>query len=287
MRIDAHLHFWQPSCGFDNKPVANHEAYRRDFLPGDVKPSLVASGIDGAILVQTAPEVAETAWLLQVARDTPWILGITGWVDLDSEECDYGALIAEPKIVGIRAQLRRIADPAFVAQPRVVRNLGAALQAGLNVTILAERRHYGHVASVIDRLPAGPITLNHLGMLLPDAPRDEWRGAMQRFARRPGLHLQLSGLPFLFADRWREPDAHAVLDDALDIFGPERLMFASDWPMLLRFADYGEWVDAVEAFLARRALTGIEIAGIFGTNAMRANPRLAARVRGGDRLNGE
>lgn len=276
MRIDAHLHFWRPSCGFDNKPVADHADYRRDFMPEDVRPALIESAIDGVILVQTTPQIEETAWMLDVARHHDWILGVTGWVDLDSAFCDIAALAAEQKIVGIRAQLRRIADPTYVSRPQVVRNLADALETGLGITMLAEYRHYHDVAEVIEKLPTGPITLNHLGMAFPDVPRGQWRNAMHRFAQRPATYLQLSGLPFLHGSQWRGHEAEGILDDALDIFGPQRLLFASDWPMMLRFADYGSWVLALQAFLHRRGVSDVDAAAIFGGNVQSANPRLCA-----------
>ena len=275
MRIDAHLHFWRPACGFDNRPVADHVAYRRDFLPAHVAADLDACRIDGVILVQTCPQTEETDWLLDLAATEPRVLGVTAWVDLDRADCDFDPLVARPRVVGIRAQLRRVADPAFVARPNVVANLGAALRAGLNVTVLAEARHYAQLAPVLDRLPPGPVTLNHLGLPFPDVDRTVWRAAMRSFARRPQLYVQLSGLPFLFGERWQEADPRSLLDDALEIFGPDRLMFASDWPMMLRFASYAAWAQAVEAFLAAKRLSHADQAAIFAGNALRANPRLS------------
>jgi L-fuconolactonase len=272
MRIDAHLHFWRPSCNFDNRPIADNAFYRRDFLPADVMPDLDACSIDGAILVQTAPQVEETDWLIELAVDEPRMLGVTAWVDLDAGPCDFDALRARPKVVGIRAQLRRIADASFVTRPTVVANLAAALRAGLNVTILAESRHYVAVADTLARLPDGPVSVNHLGLPFPDVDREAWRRAMRTFQGRKDLFMQLSGLPFLTGDRWRDPASLSLLDEALDLFGPERLLFASDYPMLLRFATYREWVSAVEDFFARRRLRADEIAAIFGANALRANP---------------
>jgi L-fuconolactonase len=182
MRIDAHLHFWKPSCGFDNRPVADNAAYRRDFMPADVAPDLDAAGIDGAIVVQTAPQTAETDWLIDVTANEGRIYGLTGWVDLAGGECDYGALLACPKVVGIRAQLRRIADDAFVAKPDVISNLDAALRSGLSVTILAEARHYQHLRDVLPRLADGPVIINHLG--LPFRTSIATRGA-RRCAHSP------------------------------------------------------------------------------------------------------
>ena len=110
MRIDAHLHFWTPSCGFDNRPIADHEAYRRDFLPADVAPDLDACGIDAAILVQTCPETGETDWLVDLARDDPRIVGITGWVDLDAPRVDWDAFGAKPQRRSPADAARRASD---------------------------------------------------------------------------------------------------------------------------------------------------------------------------------
>ena len=272
MRIDAHLHFWQPSCGFDNRPIADHAAYRRDFMPADVMDDLDACGIDGVILVQTCPQTAETDWLLDLASREKRVWGVTAWVDLAGPPCDFESLAARPKVVGIRAQLRRVADPSFVTQPRVVANLGRALQAGLNVTVLAEARHYAYLAQVLEALPPGPVTINHLALPFPDVDRAVWKTALRTFAKRPDLYLQFSGVPFLFGERWR--GSLSVLDDAFAIFGAERLMFASDWPMLLRCATYGDWVRAVEDFLSARHLPDSAIGAVFAGNARRANPLL-------------
>ena len=275
MRIDAHIHFWRTRCGFDNRPIADHEAYRRDFMPADVEDDLARCAIDAVLLVQTCPQVEETAWLLDLAQDSERIAGVTGWVDLDDPRCDVSPLLAERKLVGIRAQLRRIADPAFIERPQVLRNLGTALRAGLGVTLLAEPRHYVHVARALDALPPGPITLNHLGLRFADTDATQWRSAMREFARRDDCFVQLSGLPFLYGERWRDAAALAVLDEALDILGPSRLVFASDWPMLVRFASYADWVHGVEDFLARRGVARHDADALFAGNVRRANPRLS------------
>lgn len=274
MRIDAHLHFWKPACGFDNRPIADHAFYRRDFLPADVRPALDNCGIDGVILVQTCPQVEETDWCIDLARDDPRIFGVTAWVDLDGPDVDFETLAARPKVVGLRAQLRRVADTAFVARPRVVANLAAALRARLNVTVLAEARHYRVVGDVLDTLPPGPVTLNHLGLPFPDVETEAWRAALRRFAARPGTYVQFSGIPFCFAERWHERAARSRMEDALAILGPQRLLFASDWPMLLRFASYEDWFHAARDFLSAHALPPQDVAAIFAGNALRAHPRL-------------
>lgn len=274
MRIDAHLHYWQPACNFDNRPIADHAFYRRDFMPADVRPALDACGIDGVILVQTCPQAEETDWIVELARHDDRVWGVTAWVDLDGPPVDFAALAARPKVVGLRAQLRRVADTDFVARPRVVANLAAALRANLNVTILAEARHYDIVARVLDTLPDGPVTLNHLALPFPDVETERWRAALRRFAARPDTYVQFSGVPFCFGDRWHERPARSRMEDACDLLGPERLLFASDWPMLLRFATYEDWFAAAWDFVVAQHLPAQDVAAIFAGNALRANPRL-------------
>jgi L-fuconolactonase len=101
---------------------------------------------------------------------------------------------------------------------------------------------------------------------------------MRTFARRADFNVQLSGLPFLYGDAWQQDHARALLDDALAIFGPDRLMFASDWPMMLRFATYEAWVHAVEAFMAKRGLSSRQQEAILAENVRRANPRMQIPV---------
>jgi len=282
VRIDAHIHFWRPSCRFDNKPVADHAAYRRDFLPADVAPELDACGIDGMLLVQTCPQAEETDWLLALAASEPRVLGVTGWVDLADAALDFAPLLAHTRLVGIRAQLRRILDPRFVLQPTVLANLGRALNAGLGVTLLAEHRHYAPVQEALGVLPAGPITFNHLGMRFPDVDGGDWRAMLHAIAGRPETFLQLSGLPFLYGDAWRLGAAHAVLAETLELLGPGRLLFASDWPMLARFATYTEWVQTVERLMDSQRLSTAARDAVFAGNALRANPRLAATAGNAD-----
>ncbi len=278
MRVDAHLHLWAPAFGFDNRPVADHAFYRRDFLMADVEHDLAQSRIVAAVLVQTCPQASETQWLLDLARDDARIAGVTGWVDLDAPGVDYAPLVEDKLLVGIRAQLRRVADDAFVLRPQVMLNLAAALDAGLAVTMLAEPRHYAVVVRALDTLPPGPVLFNHLCMPTPQTDRTLWRNTLARLVRRPQTYVQLSGLPFLFGSAWRTPEVQSMLDQAFDSIGPQRLVFASDWPMLLRFATYGDWVDCVEAFLARRAADAATVDDIFGGNLARAMPRLSLPI---------
>jgi L-fuconolactonase len=274
MRIDAHIHFWRPDCGFDNKPIADHPAYRRDFLPEDIESELARCGIGAVILVQAAPQTEETAWMLELARRHPIFAGVVGWVDLDAAPIDYGPLCANRALVGIRAQLRRIADPEFILRPRVLGNVAGALQAGLGVTLLTEQRHYAAVERALDRLPPGPITFNHLGMRFPEVDPAQWRNLLRTIVERPATYLQLSGLPFLHGEHWQEGPAREILDEAYEIVGPGRLVFASDWPMLTRFATYSDWLRAAEALLHAHGASAAESDAVFCHNAMAAHPRL-------------
>jgi hypothetical protein len=205
--------FLKPSCGFDNRPVADNAAYRRDFMR-PTSPGSRRRRYRQRHCRADSSASGETDWLIHIASNEDRIHGITGWVDLAGGECDYDALLACPKVVGIRAQLRRIADDTFVAKPDVVSNLDAALRAGLSVTILAEARHYQHLRDVLPQLADGPVIINHLALPFPEVDRDAWRATLRAFAARPQTYVQLSGLPFLYGPRWRDGDARSLLDDA-------------------------------------------------------------------------
>ena len=99
---------------------------------------------------------------------------------------------------------------------------------------------------------------------------------MRSIVERPATYLQLSGLPFLHGEHWREPPARAILDEAYGIVGPGRLVFASDWPMLVRFATYTDWLRAAEALLHAHGASAAESDAVFCHNAMAAHPRLVA-----------
>lgn len=274
MTIDGHCHLWAPGRGFDIKPVREHVAFRRDYLIPQLVPLCAGCGIDHVVVTQSAPQSGETHFLLETCRDVPLVAGVTGWVDLAAPNVDdvLGELTREPKFVGIRAQLRRISDPEFVATPSVRNGLAAVARRGLSAVLLAEERHHPYCLAVLEEEPSLIAVLNHGGM--PDLVRGDmasWRRNMAAYAERTTAAVQLSGFVSLAGPQWSPALVELVMGHLLDLFGADRLMFASDWPMTDLHASYGAWWELISAALDRLRLTADEKRAIFAGTAIRVH----------------
>ena len=265
--FDAHVHFWMPARGFDIKPVADSAFYRQDFMPDQLLPVLKKYGVEGVQLVQSAPDFAETCFMADIAASCPVVRGVTGWVDLDESRVDVEALQAVARLDSVRLQLRRHADLAYASRPRVIANMRRLLEAGLRVTLLAEQKHYPALKVALDALPDLPMVINHCGMPGFMTAWTGWSEAIELFSRRKHMFMQFSGIPANFGENWKGPVAVNSMKWVLKCFGYQRLVFASDWPMLLPFCDYGTWFDAAKDFFKNEGLTGHAVEAIFCRNA--------------------
>ena len=179
--------------------------------------------------------------------------------------------MAEPKFVGVRAQLRRMPD-GFVERPEVQRGLAELARRGLSVVLLAEARHWAGCLRLLETQPSLVAVLNHGGM--PDlvgGDMAQWRSAMAAFARRTTVACQLSGFVTLAGPEWTVPLLELVIGHLLDHFGAGRLMFTSDWPMTERNASYARWWDTFNGIVERFGLGADERELIFGGVARRVH----------------
>lgn len=267
MRIlDAHCHFWRLDRGDygwlsgEGGPLA---PIRRDFLPGDYP------GPGRMIVVQAAPTLAETDWLLSL-RD-PRIAGVVGWVDLAAATAarDLRRHAQDPGFRGIRPMLQDIAETEWLLTAPRPDALAALVDLGLTFDALVTARHLPVLAHFADMNPRLPIVIDHAAKPLPEDRRD-WLAGMAALAARPQIHCKLSGLMTgLSPDQLRDP-LPALLEivaPLLDWFGPDRLIWGSDWPVLSLAAPYLDWLALCEELLAD--LSGDQQAAILGGNAAR------------------
>lgn len=273
--VDAHHHFWDPErrdyywmTGEALEPI------RHRFSPDDLAPELVAAGVDATILVQTVSSVEETQEFLVTAAATPFVAGVVGWVDLpDPAVSDtIAALQARPEgefLVGIRHQVHDEADPEWLLRPDVQRGLAAVRDAGLAYDLLlrpreipaalATAREFADMRLVIDHLAKPPIATGEVA---------HWAALMAPFRGLEHVLCKLSGMvtEANWAD-WSADSLRPYVDHVLDVFGVERVMYGSDWPVCLLAGSYGEVKSALEAALP--ALSPDEHAQVFGGNAIR------------------
>lgn len=272
MIIDGHCHLWAPGRGFDIKPVREHVGFQRDFLIPQLAPLCKRCGIDHIVVTQSAPQVEETQFLLETCREAPLVAGVTGWVDLAAPDIDdaLDQLHSEPKFIGIRAQLRRMPDAEFIALPQVRRGLAAVARRGLSIVLLAEERHHPHCLAVLEEEPSLEAVLNHGGM--PDLVGGDmasWRRNMAAYARRTSAAVQLSGFVTLGGQHWTLATIEFVVGHLLDLFGADRLMFTSDWPMTDLYASYDAWFELIGNVLDRLRLSADERHAIFAGTAVK------------------
>jgi predicted TIM-barrel fold metal-dependent hydrolase len=269
-RIDAHQHFWR-YCPAELGWIVPNSVLARDRLPEDVKPVLDAAMIDGCIAVQARHSEAETHWLLSLADAHRWIIGVVGWVDLTAFDVAERLDNYAPRpLVGVRHIAQDEPDPRYLLREDVLRGLRTVLGRGLSYDILVRgKAQLELVPEIAAAAGRGALVLDHGGK--PDIAGGEWQPwarTIAQIAEHPGVTCKLSGL-VTEADHasWSPSDIARYLDHLLACFGPDRLIFGSDWPVCLLAADYATVVDIIETFVERNCPGHRE--AIFGGTAAR------------------
>jgi L-fuconolactonase len=270
MRIDAHQHFWRYNSERDQWITDEMRAIRRDFLPADLEATLSASGVDGCVAVQADQSDEETRFLLDLARRHRVIKGVVGWVDLRSPRLEetLDALATDPLLRGVRHVAQAEADD-FLSRDDVIRGIGRLGRVGLTYDILILARQLPAALTLASRLPDQLFVLDHLAKPnIKDRALEPWAGAMRELARRPNVYCKLSGL-VTEADwhHWRPEHIRPYFDVAFEAFGPDRLMFGSDWPVCLLAAPYERVLETIVEYAA--LLSASEREALFGDNAVR------------------
>jgi L-fuconolactonase len=269
MRIDAHQHFWRPARGdYGWLTPDAHPAICRDFGPEDLAPLLRGAGIEKTVLVQAAPSEAETAFLLETARTTPFVAGVVGWADLAAADAPtrIRKMAQDPKLLGLRPMLQDLDDDAWILRPELAPALDAMEQLGLTFDALVKPRHLPHLARFIEARPGLAIAIDHGAK--PDIASGElaaWARAIRGIAESSAVFCKLSGLPNEAAPGWRTADLQPCADVLLDAFGAGRLMWASNWPVANEADGYETWFEAAEALTAGLSAPDRDL--IFGGTA--------------------
>jgi len=255
VRIDAHHHFWTYGPGRFTWLKPEWTVVARDFTPADFAEPLRAAGIDGTVLVQNFRTWEETTGMAELARDRDWIRGVVGWFpfkDPRIEDFLDEAQSRSAKLRGGREILQGSAPGEFLGHPDFVRGVAALGRRGLAYDLLINEPQLPAATALVDALPGVTFILDHLGK--PDVAAQDpatWEPAFRDLARRDQVYCKLSGLPF--EGKWHDWTADQIrhyVEVALDCFGPNRLMFGSDWPVCLLATPYDRWVRTVEDFLA-------------------------------------
>lgn len=250
--IDAHQHFWRIDRGDYSWMDDSVAAIRRDILPPDLAPLAATSGISGTIAVQAAPTLAETEFLLALADQTPLVRGVVGWVDLTGDVPAQLARLSHPLLKGIRPMLQDIAETDWVLRADVLAGLKAVAAAGLRMDVLITPRHFDVIDTLAHRLPQLPLILDHCAKPTFENcdPGSDWRAGIAALAAHPQVSCKLSGLANEFGPGWSAQALRPVFDHVLQHFGPQRLMWGSDWPVLELEGRYPDWLTVAQHLAA-------------------------------------
>ncbi len=272
MRIDSHQHFWKAARGDYHWMSPAVQVLCRDYLPADLQPLLQKNKIDRTILVQAAQTRAETDFLLELAAQHDFIAGVIGWLDMDSPNFprELELYSKRPKFLGIRPMLQDIADDQWILRPRVVESLGLVAERGLPFEFLTYTRHLPHVVTVLKSVPNLHAVVDHVSKPeIKNRKLDPWRSLMAQVAKHPNVYCKLSGM-ITEADlkAWTPADLRPYVEHVLTAFGPDRVMFGSDWPVCLLAGSYDQALGALETLLKPR-LNQRQKDAVFGGNAAR------------------
>jgi L-fuconolactonase len=270
MRIDAHHHLWTLARGDYGWLTPKLAPIYRDFAVTDLAPLLSAAEICGTILVQAAPTEAETMFLLDIADGAELVRGVVGWTDFDAEDAAarIEALAGRTHLVGLRPMVQDIADDDWLLKPGLTAGLAAMAEQNLIFDALVLPRHLPRLSRVVDLHVDLQFVLDHCAKpSLATGDIAAWKDDIAKLARRPNIVCKLSGLATEAAPGWQVADMRPALDHVLANFGPERLLWGSDWPVVNLAGGYAKWLAAAETLLAD--LSDDERAGIFGRNAAR------------------
>ncbi|TDQ18441.1 L-fuconolactonase [Algoriphagus boseongensis] len=268
MRVDSHQHFWNYDPQKQDWITPEMNRIRRNFAPGDLYPLLQDAKIDGCIAVQADESLRETDFLLDLADQHEWILGVVGWADLAKDDLDeiLDNYSQNPHLVGFREVLQS-KDPGYMLRKDFIRGIHKLEKRGYTYDILTFPHQLSAALDLVKNCPNQRFVIDHLSKpYIKDGEWKEWKKAMIPLAERELIHCKLSGM-ITEADwkKWNPSELFPYLEIALELFGPERLMFGSDWPVCLVAGEYEQVFQVVEDF--SNALSAGERDRIMGETA--------------------
>ena len=248
--VDSHQHFWEPSRvrynWLDGAPSLN-----RDFSPADLAPELEAAGVSQTVLVQSADSAADTEYMLGLADQNAFIAGVVGWVPLEQPELAAAMLDRwqrHPRFKGIRHLIHGEPDADWLIRPAVLEGLGLLAERGLSFDVVAVLpRHLEHLPVIAEKIPGLRMVIDHLAKPpIMEGGWEPWAGRIAEAAACPQVFGKVSGLNTAAdPDRWDAGSLQPYVEHAIQVFGPGRLMFGSDWPVLTLAGDYSKvWAES-------------------------------------------
>ncbi len=270
--VDSHLHFWQLSRGDYLWLTPEFSALYRDFLPNDIDATLRTCGVESVVVIQAAATEAETQYLLDLARRHPVIAGVVGWTDFEAEDAPQRIAslchAAQGRLKGLRPMVQDIPDTQWLLRPALDPAFNALIANDLSFDALVAPVHLPVLAERLSRHPQLRAVLDHAGK--PDIAGegfDTWAQQITRLANQTNVLCKLSGLLSEARRSASAADIEPYVAHLFASFGPGRIMWGSDWPVVTATAGYLHWFEMAKALVERLAAGHQE--DVFANNAQR------------------
>lgn len=252
MRIDAHQHFWSLARNDYGWLTEKLEPIYRDFAPADLTPMLEKLGIDKTVIVQAAPSVHETEYMLGIADATPFVGKVVGWINSEEREDvrHLERLAQHPKFSGIRPMVQDIPDPEWMHRPDVAWTYDAICDLDLTFDALGLPVHAAPFLRLFEKYPDMRVVIDHcLKPQIRDDAFDDWAAAMSRIAEETNACCKLSGIVTESNADWTPDTLRPYAMHIIESFGADRVMWGSDWPVVNMASSYEDWHLIASSFI--------------------------------------
>ena len=271
LQIDAHQHFWKFDPARDSWITDEMGVIRRDFAPSDLDPFLRDNQFDGSIVVQCTQSEEENEFLLAMADENDFIKGVVGWIDLQNDKIEerLAYYASSQKMKGFRHVLQSEEDRRFMMRPSFMNGISKLESFGFTYDILIYADQLKYIPGFVKAFPNQKFVIDHIAKpRIRNHEIKEWKEELKAVAKYEHVYCKISGM-VTEADwmNWKQADFIPYLDVVVESFGPNRIMFGSDWPVCLVAASYGEVVEIVKEFFSSFSEAEQEL--FFGENANR------------------
>lgn len=269
MRIDAHQHFWIYNRERDGWITDEMQVIQRNFLPADLKPVLQQQRIDGCVAVQADQSETETQFLIEHAKQNSFIKGVVGWVDLkaDNLETRLEFFQSSPVVKGFRHVIQG-EGAGFMLHPKFIQGVKALHKYNLTYDILIKEPQLEEAFEFVKQLPDQKLVIDHIAKPKVGNDITYWRKYISAIAQHKNVYCKLSGMVTEANWKaWHADDFKPYLDTIFDVFGSNRVMYGSDWPVCLVAASYEQQLKVVVDYI--QSFTESEKQAIMGENAIR------------------
>ncbi len=268
--IDAHVHFWKYNAIKDAWITDEMALLQRDFFPQDLKPVLQENGVTGIVAVQADQSEKETEFLSQLANKNPFIKGIVGWVDLQNKNVEDRLLYWSeyPVIKGLRHLVQAEAD-GFLKKEAFLNGIKLLKNFDFTYDILIYPNQLKEAIQFVNKFPNQKFILDHCAKpCIRDQKINEWEIEIKEIAQNENVYCKVSGLVTEAKwNEWKTEDLHSYLDVVFEFFGTDKILFGSDWPVMLLSSTYSKWKKLIEEYMLQ--FSDEEKQKVFDTNAIK------------------